>query len=620
MGRALLATFLILSLLSPSACARWGLQVRTPLDQPVPTQTAAKLNADNIISVHDYGAKGNGIVDDTVAIQEAVEVAATTSGRVDFGLPGDYVITRDITADETVFWAFAPGAKLVIGNGATVTITSPHHIIAQPTQHLFQLTSGGRVGFDFYSGDRHNQGGIVYPQWWGAIADRSIDSTEAIQAAIDAAALRAGGVEHGWAEVRFLPGEYGFRALTLAQRSLLRGSGFTTTTLRRMEGSTGPAITEAGRAIKIVITDLQIHCNDCDGDAINLGNRDPVNGQFGAGARLERLWIRRARGRAFDILGNVAWLMAVDASQCTDGAILRGSGNLVTDYVDMSHDAVGDPATDPFYGLEITGTGNLIQNAHFEGIYNVAALRLNGHTNYIGGMNVNTQGVLPAAIRIEGGKYGNMIHGLVAYAFEDAMIKTCIVDASYGFRSIPGTPGITERHRAVPQYISGRFRQFYEAAAPYPPAEGTWRMGDIAWPRDASAGWPAWYTCIATGSPGIWGGTGNIPGAIAKKTDYAIIATDNGKRFSNAGAIGLVTFLLCPTASNLEFEFVRVESYPVYILPQSMDCIRGGNSGKALLLDTDGDLVRLGCFKKGVWDMIRIVDPNGADKPFDFEP
>jgi hypothetical protein len=39
-----------------------------------------------------------------------------------------------------------------------------------------------------------------------------------------------------------------------------------------------------------------------------------------------------------------------------------------------------------------------------------------------------------------------------------------------------------------------------------------------------------------------------------------------------------------------------------------------------LILDTDGDLVRLGSFKRGVWDMIRVVRPDGTSKPFSFAP
>lgn len=628
MGRVITAVLSALLLGSTPGSARIGLRVRTPSDALTPAvhaagdlaRTGATSHADGIVNVRDYGALGDGIADDGAAIQAAIDAATVTGGRVEFPLPGNYMVARDITADETIFWAFAPGAKLIVGEGTTVTIESPQHIVAHLTQHVFQLVGTGRVVFDLYSGGRHNQGGIIYPQWWGAVADKTVDSTAAIQAAIDAAAFSLGRLGYAWAEVRLLPGEYGFTNLTLPQRTILKGSGFTTTTLYRMAGSTGAAITETDRAIKTVITDLQIYCNDCEGDALNLGNLDLASGQFGAGARLERLWIRRAKGRAFDVFGNVAWLTTVDVSQCTGGAILRGNGNLVTDFVDMSQDAAGDSAVNPDYGLEITGVGNLIQNAHFEGHYRVAALRLNGHTNYINGVNVNTQATLPAAIKIETNKYGNMIHGLVVYAFEGAAITTCIIDESYGSRSVPGTRGITDRHRVVPLYTAGRFRQFYEAGIPYSPVEGTWRIGDLAWPRDASAGWPAWYICTANGSPGTWAAVGAVPGAIAKESDYTVSVADNGKRFSNAGATGPVTFLLCPAASNLEFEFVRVESYPVYVAPQGKDCIRGGGSGKALILDTDGDLVRLGCFKKRMWDMIRIVDPNGADRPFDFEP
>jgi hypothetical protein len=117
-----------------------------------------------------------------------------------------------------------------------------------------------------------------------------------------------------------------------------------------------------------------------------------------------------------------------------------------------------------------------------------------------------------------------------------------------------------------------------------------------------------------------WVARDTLPGATAKTANYAIEAGDNGKRFSNAGATGPVMFLLCPSGANLEFEFVRVEPHPIYIAPQGPDCVRGGNRGQRLILETDGDLVRLGCFKANMWDMVRVVRADGTDKPFAFTP
>ena len=59
--------------------------------------TTVKAKLDNTLSLKDFGAVGDGVTDDTVAVQAAFTAAAATSGLVLTGPPGNYAITASIT-------------------------------------------------------------------------------------------------------------------------------------------------------------------------------------------------------------------------------------------------------------------------------------------------------------------------------------------------------------------------------------------------------------------------------------------------------------------------------------------------------------------------------------------
>jgi len=83
-------------------------------------KTAIK-NRKVFYSVKDYGAVGDGVTNDTAAIQACV-TAANTAGFPAYFPPGNYVVTSAITIDNTADSAsFAPKAS-IIGAGASCTV------------------------------------------------------------------------------------------------------------------------------------------------------------------------------------------------------------------------------------------------------------------------------------------------------------------------------------------------------------------------------------------------------------------------------------------------------------------------------------------------------------------
>ncbi len=84
------------------------------------------------------------------------------------------------TFGANVYFEFEPGAEIVIGDGATLTVNSPAHILCRERQKIFAPSGTGAAAFTY--------GGTIYPGWWGATGDGQTDNSGPIQAAIDAGA------------------------------------------------------------------------------------------------------------------------------------------------------------------------------------------------------------------------------------------------------------------------------------------------------------------------------------------------------------------------------------------------------------------------------------------------
>ena len=93
----------------------------------------------DVVSVKDFGAVGDGLTDDTAAIQAAINAAA---GRTVFIPAGTYKITDTLSYNVTkTFGAFSPGIKLM-GDGMVKTFLNHQ----APNKPLIDIDSGSHGG------------------------------------------------------------------------------------------------------------------------------------------------------------------------------------------------------------------------------------------------------------------------------------------------------------------------------------------------------------------------------------------------------------------------------------------------------------------------------------------
>jgi hypothetical protein len=118
------------------------------------------------ISVKDFGATGNGAIDDSGAIQ----VASNSSPVI---IPqGNYYIANSITLPQGV--QFLPGAYFNIAAGKTVTFNGP---VVAGVQQIFSGSGTVVISSAFTP--------VGYPEWWGALSNNaSVDTSTAINLCI----------------------------------------------------------------------------------------------------------------------------------------------------------------------------------------------------------------------------------------------------------------------------------------------------------------------------------------------------------------------------------------------------------------------------------------------------
>lgn len=137
------------------------------------TTTARKIKdrfAD-VVNARDFGAVGDGVTDDTAAIQKMI----AAMGYVRFA-SGKYYLTTT-TIDAPVY--FSSGAAVVAADDATVSFRGS---IDSPRQYIFQGNGKYSLGNDANSGENARQ---VHSSWFGASPSitASDDQTAFIQRA-----------------------------------------------------------------------------------------------------------------------------------------------------------------------------------------------------------------------------------------------------------------------------------------------------------------------------------------------------------------------------------------------------------------------------------------------------
>jgi hypothetical protein len=126
------------------------------------------------VNVRDFGAKGDGLTDDTAAIQAAVAAIPPSGGTICFPV-GTFKITENIIFPGNISAIFDRGAMLAPASGVTVTMNSE---IRAGLYQIFTIGAGLIRGF--------SNAPFLLPEWWGAKADGVHDDGPAIQATLDA--------------------------------------------------------------------------------------------------------------------------------------------------------------------------------------------------------------------------------------------------------------------------------------------------------------------------------------------------------------------------------------------------------------------------------------------------
>jgi len=125
----------------------------TKTEAPV---TQAQNNQPSVaVSVTDFGAKGDGIADDTDSIEKALQAAATKNGRLYFPR-GEYLISRGIYLQSNMTVTGAQGAILKKIPAATQKFTKP--ISAGDTVVYVEDASAYKVNQDCYMWDGAGSG------------------------------------------------------------------------------------------------------------------------------------------------------------------------------------------------------------------------------------------------------------------------------------------------------------------------------------------------------------------------------------------------------------------------------------------------------------------------------
>lgn len=146
--------------------------------------TLNKINWPGIDVLQVYGG---GLNRNSTTLQSALDSWGTAEDVIFWLSPGTWTISSGVTFPDNIFIGIPPGVELEVN--ADTWIASPGHMAVSPKQQIVSTASGASLYF--------TNGGIFYPEWWGAVGDDSTDSTAAIQAAIDNVELNGGIVQQG---------------------------------------------------------------------------------------------------------------------------------------------------------------------------------------------------------------------------------------------------------------------------------------------------------------------------------------------------------------------------------------------------------------------------------------
>ena len=164
-------------------------------------QAAAAATGD-MLSVRSFGLKGDGTSGNGAALNAMLTSLAGGTHEV-LVAKGDYLVDAGLTIGTNVRLRFEAGARFVVPAGVTLTLDEAELLAGR--QQIFRCVGNGRV-----AGNIRND--LIFPEWWGAVADglhpnKGRDFSErAAAAARNARALQAA--------LNFAGGQYPVNGLT----------------------------------------------------------------------------------------------------------------------------------------------------------------------------------------------------------------------------------------------------------------------------------------------------------------------------------------------------------------------------------------------------------------------
>jgi hypothetical protein len=183
----------------------------------------------DIVNVKDFGAVGDGVTDDTAALQQAI------SAGLDIQFPeGTYKIDANITVAANKTLRFMSGASITASSSYTITLNNNAFIEAPRTQ----IFSGSATAANVKT---------AFPEWWGATHSTTIAQNGAFQSALNA--LKEQG------QLLLNNGFYaldGTTALTVNKGQAIIGAGSQKTTFRITTAATNAFLvtTTLGAALR----------------------------------------------------------------------------------------------------------------------------------------------------------------------------------------------------------------------------------------------------------------------------------------------------------------------------------------------------------------------------------
>jgi Pectate lyase superfamily protein len=291
------------------------------------------------VSVRDHGAAGNGVADDTRAVQAASAAAVAANEALVFP-PGTYQIATTTTV--FAYARFAKGALVSPRSGVVFTLRSG--LEAGPYQ-IF-TTGAGTVRIN----STEARVWLFLPQWFGATGDGTHDDTAALQATADLVASSApdfGGV------VGLTTGSYRITStLRLSPPGASIGTGIVGTNSEAVRiqwyGGDAPAIALDGRTRGLRLQDFTLENVGRPGVGVGIRFGGDVIGTNHSRGTLERVRVRGfnegiAIGDAARHAASEMTFRQLLVDHCGTGVVVRDnqSVNLEFSQLGLSYNTVG---------------------------------------------------------------------------------------------------------------------------------------------------------------------------------------------------------------------------------------------------------------------------------------